>query len=213
MLRGILLLSSLVLIWASWLVICAFGVVEPVERNIIYIHVPAAICSLFCFGVLFVCSICYLWRRGRLWDSVGGSAGEAGFVFASVLNVTGMIFAHAEWGVWWTASPRLVSSAALWFLYLAYLVLRSSFESGGRRERLSAVFGIIGFLDVPIVLISARFMPDIHRGGFSFGTWGQSIGFGLTVLGTILLAGVLIWVRAEVEEREKQLEEMNYEEC
>jgi heme exporter protein C len=54
--------------------------------------------------------------------------------------------------------PTLV----LWLLYMAYLILRASLPEGDRRSRICAVFGIIGFIDVPIVWMSIRWWRSIH---------------------------------------------------
>jgi len=202
--RLFLLSLSLILILLSGLAALTVAAVEPVQRNIIYIHIPAAFCSLACFTVLFICSIQFLRTKRQIWDFIAAASAEVGFVFATILNATGMIFARAEWGLWWTPSPRLISSAVLWFLYAAYLILRASFTAERRKEQICAVFGIIAFIDVPLVLISARFIRDIHRPGFSFQTGWQYAAFSLAVLGTLLLAATLIWLRADISKTEMQ---------
>jgi len=174
------------------------GLVQPIERNIIYLHVPAAICSLVCFTVLFICSIQYLRTKRQGWDNMAAACGEVGLIFATVLNLTGSIFARAQWGLWWTASPRLISSAVLWFLYVAYLLLRTALPAERRRAAICAVFGIIAFTDVPLVLISARFVRDIHRPSFSFQSAAQTSAFILAVCGTLVLAVLLIWLRTDI---------------
>lgn len=193
----LLTLSLCLMLFSGWLALTV-GAIEPLDRNIVYIHVPAAICSLVCFCVLFICSIQYLRTKRQNWDCVAAASAEVGLVFATALNATGMIFANAEWNVWWTPSPRLISSAVLWFLYVAYLILRVSFTAEQRREQISAVFGIIAFIDVPLVLISTRLARDIHRPGVSFQTGWQMLAFGLAVCGTLLLATLLIWLRADI---------------
>ena len=75
-----------------------------------------------------------------------------------------MIWGRAAWGVWWTWSPRLTFSLILFLLYVVYLVLRSSVEGRERRAVISSVYAIIAFLDVPLVWLSARLLPDIHPG-------------------------------------------------
>lgn len=211
--RKLLLGLSLCLILISGPLSLTVASVQPLCRNIVYIHVPAALCSLVCFCVLFICSIQYLRglpqggvpAKAQKWDYIAAASAEVGLVFATVLNATGSIFARAEWGVWWTPSPRLISSAALWFLYVAYLILRASFTAERRKEQISAVFGIIAFIDVPLVLISARFIRDIHRPSFSFETGWQYVAFGLAVCGTLLLAAMLIWIRTDILKIEKKI--------
>jgi len=196
--RLLILCLSLCLILVSGWMVLTIAATQPVQRNIVYIHVPASISSLVCFTVLFVCSIQYLRTKLQKWDRIAAASAEVGLVFATALNATGMIFARPEWGVWWTPSPRLVSSAILWFLYAAYLLLRSAFANEKRKEQICAVFGIVAFIDVPLVFISARFIRDIHQRSFSFETGWQTLAFGLAVCGTLLLAALLIWIKADI---------------
>jgi len=184
------------------------GQIEPVKRNILYAHVPSSVCALLCFVVLFIVSICYLRTGKEVWDLVAAASAEVGAVFATILNVTGMIFARAEWNTWWTPSPRLITAAVLWFLYVVYLILRTSIpQSQRRRAKICAVFGIIAFLDVPLVIISARFIPDIHRPNFSFNSPWQTAALMLSMLATIILAAALIWLKADILKNKTRLEQ------
>ncbi|MHC4863893.1 MAG: cytochrome c biogenesis protein CcsA, partial [Planctomycetota bacterium] len=164
--RILILITGLVMIGSSWLAFTV-GEVMPaekgvtVEKNIVYVHVPSAICASLCFVVLLVAAIGYLKTDKPVWDYVGAASAEVAFVFATALNVTGSIFAKAFWDSWWTPSPRLIASAVLWFLCVAYLILRAGIESPTRRARVCAVFAIIAFLDVPILFLTARVADDI----------------------------------------------------
>jgi len=204
--RWFMALAIVMLMLSTWLGLTK-GQIVPVQRNILYVHVPNSIGALLCFAVLLVASVAYLITDRQIYDWIAAAAAEVGTVLASILNATGMIFSRAEWNVWWTPSPRLVSSALLWFLYVVYLILRTSLPgSPRRRARICAVFGIIAFLDVPMVYISARFIPDIHRPDFSFESSWQSLALMLGMVGTIVLAGVLIWLRTDLLRRRFELE-------
>lgn len=195
------------LIASTWIGLTK-GQIAPVERNILYVHVPNSVCALLAFVVVLVASIGYLARERRAWDLVATAAAEVGFIFATILNATGMIFSRAEWNVWWTPSPRLVTSAILWFLYAVYLILRVSLPASPRRRgRICAVFGIIAFLDVPLVYISARFIRDIHRPNFSFDSSWQTAALMLGMAGTVLLAAGMIWLRTSLLRSSLRLEQ------
>jgi len=205
--RLLLALAFLLLMASTWIGLTR-GQIDPVQRNILYVHVPNSVCALLCFVVVLVASIGYLATGGQTWDLVAAAAAEAGFVFATILNATGMIFSRAEWNVWWTPSPRLVTSAILWFLYAVYLILRVSLPDAQRRAaRLCAVFGIVAFLDVPLVYISARFIPDIHRPNFSLDSAWQTAALMLGMAGTALLAAGLIWLRTSLLRDSRKLEQ------
>ena len=212
--RNILLFITLLLLLTStWMALTKGRIEGPAAnpdspvRNIIYAHVPSSICSLACFAVLLVTAIGYLATGNESWDLVAAATAEVGLIFATVLNATGSIFSRAEWNTWWTASPRLVSSAVLWFLYVVYLILRSSLPgSKQRRARVCAVFAIIAFLDVPMVYISARYMPDIHQASFTFDNFWQRGAFIMGMVSTIILAAMLIWIKTDVLRIKSKLE-------
>lgn len=207
-------LNMVLMLTALWFAFTAGRIQGPpanpdsVVRNIIYAHVPSAMCALLCFVVLLVASIMVLVTRRRIWDQLAAAAAEVGALFTVILNVTGCIFSRAEWGPWWTPSPRLVTAALLAFLYVVYLILRSSISgSADKRARICAVFGIIAFLDVPLVYISARYIDDIHQASFGFDAAGQRAAFLLAVTSVLLLAGLLIWLRTDMLKIQKRLQE------
>lgn len=212
--RTILFLIAICLVVASLCIGLTVGRVdgpranpESQVRNIIYVHVPSSICALLCFCVLLVASIVYLKTSKDSWDRLALAAAEVGTVFAIVMNVTGCIFSKAEWGIWWTPSPRLISAAMLLALYIVYLILRSSLSGAKQRiARVSSVFAIIAFLDVPMVLISARFIDDIHKPNFEFGSNAQRLAFFLGMISTCILAGLLMWFRTDVLKTKARLE-------
>ena len=76
--------------------------------------------------------------------------------------VTGPIWAHPVWGIWWTWDARLTSTFVMWLLYVCYLVLRTLVEEPDRRALFSALFGIFAFLDVPLVFGSIRWWRTQH---------------------------------------------------
>ena len=131
-------------------------------QKIFYVHLPCALNTFAAFAVVFVAGIAYLSRRNTLWDDLALAAAKSGVVFCSVTLLTGMVWARAAWGVWWTWSPRLTFTLLLWLLYVVYLILRASIDSDHRRAVVAAAYGIVAFLDVPLVYLSARLLPDIH---------------------------------------------------
>lgn len=140
----------------------------PVERTmgpiqkIFYLHLPSAFTAFIAMGVCFTANLLYVFRREHTWDWLGVAAAEVGLVFISVVLVTGPIWAHPVWGIWWTWDARLTLTFVLWLLYISYLLLRSMVEEGDKRALLSAIFGIFAFLDVPLVYFSIRWWRTQH---------------------------------------------------
>ena len=131
-------------------------------QRIFYFHVPAGITGLTAFLVNFIASSMYLIKKDRWWDHIALSGAEIGLLFMTMVLITGPIWAKPAWFVWWTWSPRLTASLVLWLLYMAYLLLRSYLPDPDRKAAIAAVFGIIAFVDAPIVWFSIRWWRDIH---------------------------------------------------
>jgi heme exporter protein C len=140
----------------------------PVERTmgiiqkIFYLHVSCALSSFVAFAVCFYANLRYVFKRQPKSDWLGVSAAEVGLAFIFVVLVTGPIWAHPVWGIWWTWSPRLTLTFVLGLLYVSYLLLRSMIEEPDKRALFSALFGIFAFLDVPLVYFSIRWWRDQH---------------------------------------------------
>ena len=131
-------------------------------QRIFYFHVTSAWTAFVAFFIVFIAGIRYLLDRRPQHDWLGVSAAEVGFVFNTVVLVTGPIWAKPVWGIWWTWDARLTSTFVLWLLFLSYLVLRTLVEDAERRAVVSAVYGIFAFLDVPLVYMSIRWWRTQH---------------------------------------------------
>ncbi|OFW63381.1 MAG: cytochrome C biogenesis protein [Actinobacteria bacterium RBG_16_67_15] len=132
-------------------------------QRIMYVHVPSAWLAYLAFGVTLVGSIAYLVTRRLRWDRLAASSAEVGVVFTGLALATGSIWGKPVWGVWWTWDARLVLTAAMFFVYLAYLALRRSIEGAERRARRSAVFGIVAALQIPVVHFSVVWWRGLHQ--------------------------------------------------
>jgi len=131
-------------------------------QKIFYLHLPVAIATFVACLICFAASIAFAVTRDMKWDRLASASARIAVVFCSVVLLTGMIWGKSAWGQWWTWSPRLTFSLVLWLLYVVYVMVRASVESPQRRAIIAAVYGIIAFLDVPLVYLSVRLMPDIH---------------------------------------------------
>lgn len=133
------------------------------EQKVFYFHVSSAWTGFLAFFVVAVASIAFLRNESRIADIVAQVSAEIGIVFTTLTLVTGPLWAKSFWGRYWDWSePRLVTALILWFLYIGYLILRSSVGEDFKRARFAAVFGIIAFLDVPIVFLSVRWYRASH---------------------------------------------------
>ena len=59
---------------------------------------------------------------------------------------------------------RLTSELVLLFLYVGYIVLRSSIDDPRRGDRASAVLALVGVVNVPIIYFSVQWWNTLHQG-------------------------------------------------
>lgn len=133
-----------------------------IVQKIFYYHVSAGWVFMLAFGLVFIGSVGYLLTQRQAWDTFAASSAELGVVFCSISLTTGPIWARPVWGIWWTWDARLTSTLVEWLIYVAYLMLRANIPEPSKRANLSAVFGILGALDVPIVYFSIRWWRTQH---------------------------------------------------
>lgn len=132
-------------------------------QRLMYVHVPTAWVGMLAFFVVFVMSVLYLVQRDERWDLVAESSAEIGVLFTALTLLLGSLWGKPTWGVWWTWDPRLTTTAILLVIYVGYLAVRSFTEDPDRRARWSAVIGIVGFVDVPIVYLSVTWWRSLHQ--------------------------------------------------
>ena len=132
------------------------------SQRIFYIHIPLAWLGMLSVIILAVFSIAYLITRNIKWDNLAYSTAELGFILITLVLVTGMIWSKAEWTVWWTWDPKLTTTVILWFIYLAYIMLRKYGTSDLRGASYGAVLGIIVAIDVPMIYMAANWWSSAH---------------------------------------------------
>jgi len=178
--------SSLVLILAALVMVFIYVPTDKetgVIQRIFYFHVPVAWNAFLAFFITFLASILYLVKRRPHWDFVAATSAQIGLVFATLILITGSIWAKPVWGVWWTWDARLTSSLVMWLIYVAYFIVRAYVAEEERRARYAAVIGIVGFIDVPIVGLAIQLWRTAHPSAVIF-----EGGLAPSMLATLLIA-------------------------
>lgn len=190
-LQQVLLAASIGLMLISFYLIFIWSPVEKVMgvvQKIFYIHVASASTAFLAFLVVFVFSILYLIKRKRIYDVYAQISAEIGVVLTTIVLTTGPIWAKSSWNTWWAWEPRLTTTLILWFIYMAYIMIRQMDGIWEKKARLAAVFGIIGFVDVPIVFFSIRWWQSkFHPIVFGDGATQQGGGIETSMLITLLI--------------------------
>lgn len=136
---------------------------ESIRLN--HYHVPMWFTMMFLFGFSVWSSIRYLRSQRIEDDDRAVVSARVGFFFGLLGLLTGMLWANATWGTFWTSDPKLNNTAIGLLIYSAYFVLRGSFEDTVRMARLSAVFNIFAFMAlIPLIFILPRMTDSLHPG-------------------------------------------------
>lgn len=158
----------------------------PLERTmgevqrIFYFHVGVAWVGMAAFVITLSAGVLYL-RTGNLrWDRVGAASVEIGLLFTFMTIVSGSVWARPAWNTWWTWDPRLTSYTIMALIYIAYLMLRQGIDDPARRARFAAVYGIVGFISVPITFFAIRIWRTIHPAVIGTGAETAQGGFDMT---------------------------------
>ena len=132
-------------------------------QRIMYVHVPIAWLAYLAFLVTLIAGALYLRHRELRHDRIAVASAEIGLLLTGLTIVVGAIWGKATWGKWWDWDPRLTTTAILFVVYAGYLLLRQSIGDRHRRARLAAIFGIVAFLNVPIVHFSVLWWRGLHQ--------------------------------------------------
>ena len=182
-------------------------------QRIFYFHVPFALGSFMAFGVVMVASVGYLMKRELSWDCAAHAAVEVGFLYTTLVLLTGPVWAKAAWGVWWTWDARLTSTLMLWLIFASYLFLRTYMADDPRLPRFASVLGILGALNVPVVYYSALWFnvhhpkPTVLRSGGLDPNMAVSFRVSMLVI-TLLMVSLFVkrWLLGRLEAERMLLE-------
>jgi|SRR5215217_309183 len=160
--------------------------------RIMFIHVPAAILSMFVYLCLGVASFLSLVFRHALADAAAKAAAPLGAGFTVLALVTGSLWGKPMWGTWWVWDARLTSVLVLLLFYLAYMALRSAIDDETKGGRAAAILALVGVINLPIIKFSVDWWNSLHQGR---STLFAAPGDGLPpIYGTPLLIMVLAYM-------------------
>ncbi len=193
------------------------AVMGDVQR-VFYFHVSAGWVGALAFLVTAIAGGIYLARGERRWDLVAQASVEIGVVFTFANIVSGSVWARPIWNTWWTWDPRLVTATVMELVYIAYIMLRQGIEDPDRRARFGAVYGIVGFLSVPLTFLSIRIFRTIHpvvigsgdptvTGAFDMSP-NMRVAFFFSLFTFTFVYATLLWHRLRLQGLSEKVEQM-----
>ncbi len=181
--------------------------------RIIFIHVPAAYIAQMSYMLLGVASFVALVWRMKVGHALAAAIAPIGASFTVLALATGSIWGRPMWGTWWEwGDPRLTSVLILLFLYVGYMVLRSSIADSIKGDRAAALLAVVGLVNLPIIRYSVVWWSSLHQGATLITDDGPRmppemlVPLLLSLAGFTLLFGYLAAsrLRGELVDREKK---------
>ena len=168
--------------------------------RILYIHVPTVWLAMGGWTGIAIASIMQIVWRHPLAAVAARAIAVPGAVFTALGLITGSIWARPTWGTWWVWDGRVTSVLVLFFLYLAYIALANASSEKGGVSRVTAIFGIVGAINIPIINRSVVWWNSLHQPA-SITVSGSSIDSAflwplmVNVAGFSLLFGAIVLMR------------------
>lgn len=183
------------------------------SARILYIHVPAAWLGMAGWTGIAVASLMQLVWRHPLAAVAGRAVAVPGAVFTFVCLATGSLWGRPTWGTYWEWDGRMTSMLVLLFLYLAYIALAGAEKEKGGEGRITAIFGLVGAINLPIIRYSVVWWNTLHQGQSIDIVQGRSsIDASMlwpllaSALGFTLLFGAIVLMRMRAELARSKLE-------
>ena len=131
--------------------------------RIMYVHVPSAWLALLIFFIMTVYSIIGLAFKIPFSFIVTSAVAPIGAIYTLICLITGSLWGKPMWGTWWVWDARLTSVAILFFLYLIIIFLKNSFKNINLAEKITAIFVIVGSINLPIIKFSVDWWNTLHQ--------------------------------------------------
>jgi heme exporter protein C len=160
--------------------------------RIIFVHVPAAWMSMFLYVVMAVWAGIGMGLKARLSFMMAQAIAPTGAMFTFLALLTGAMWGKPTWGAWWVWDARLTSELILLFQYAGVMLLRTSIDDVRRADRSSAVFALVGVVNVPIIYYSVQWWNTLHQGASVSMATGSKMA--ATMLTAMLIMTIAFWM-------------------
>ena len=131
--------------------------------RIMYVHVPSAWLALLTYAIMTLYSILALAFRIPFGFIFNTAVAPIGAVFTLICIISGSLWGKPMWGTWWVWDARLTSVAILFIFYLIIIFMNLSFENRIVREKVVAIFILVGSVNLPIVKFSVDWWNTLHQ--------------------------------------------------
>ena len=131
--------------------------------KIMYIHVPAAWIALMTFFIMTIYSILGLAFKISFGFIINRAVVPIGCIFTFICLISGSLWGKPMWGTWWVWDARLTSVFILFISYIVILIINNSFSNSNLGDKISAIFIIVGSINLPIIKFSVDWWNTLHQ--------------------------------------------------
>lgn len=168
-------ISKIILPWLASITLCLlilgliFVMYSPDDYQqgmtvkIMYLHVPFAWLSTFCYITMSAAALGNLIWKYHLADVALKCGAPIGAIFTALALMTGALWGRPTWGTWWVWDARLTSVLILLFIYLAIILLGRAFDNQVKAARATSILTLVGFVNIPIIKFSVNWWNTLHQ--------------------------------------------------
>jgi len=153
----ILLTSSIYIVS----IVASFDVQQKYNYLIIYVHLPSAWISISVYILITISAILYLINKNPLAHLITRSGLVTGTIFTLLTLISGSLWGKPMWGTYWVWDVRLTFVLLLFFIYILNTIISFSYKD--INNKISSVFIVIGFINIPIIKLSVNYWNTLHQ--------------------------------------------------
>ncbi len=131
--------------------------------RIMYVHVPSAWISLFCFAsISFLCILNFIFKIKSL-RLIYKSIAPIGLTFNFIAIFTGSLWGQPTWGTWWAWDARLTSMLILMFFYILFILSYKFIKNYEKSSKICSAISVLGLLNLIVIKYSVSWWSTLHQ--------------------------------------------------
>lgn len=140
------------------------NILHETIRNIFF-HVALWFAMFIMLVMGLIYAVKYIRTKNYDYDIQSAAYTKIAVLYGLLGLATGSVWAKFTWNTFWTDDVKLNMTAVTILIYLAYLVLRSTFSDTDRRAKMSSAYNIFAFIAmVPLLFVIPRMTDSLHPG-------------------------------------------------
>lgn len=181
-----------------------------VSGHPVFYMISEAFVAFSLFSIASIGSVLYLIKKDLKYDSIIVASAKTGILATSLTLLVGIFWSKVEWGYYWQWEQRQTMTLVMFLFYVGMILFRSTIDDANDKAKLTAVFGLIAIVTVPMTnFIVGGLHPQpqksLSAGGNAF------MGAIFMYLGTFLIYLAFLYLSVKLEVMNNKIEEYKYQ--